>query len=222
MKPITSSAKLIKEKLASQFNEYLTKDGFVYKKANNEFVSNKGDCLFIFNMLLTRWNDHYSLGVRLYVSQKKVEQVYEHVLGKSHKLTIGNSIERISKSPDGREVKNGDMVILLIHDEDIEAAVETLKRYYDDIAKPYYDMYQTLAAVNDIINNAPFDYCPAHVGGNFDDRCIKGLIVARLVNNPNYDRLMDIYDEKIKETMDLTSIENYNKVREYLLYNPIK
>jgi hypothetical protein len=59
------------------------------------------------------------------------------------------------------------MVILLIQDEDIEAAVETLKRYYEDIAKPYFDKYQTLAIIDDIINNPPFDYCPAHVGGNF-------------------------------------------------------
>lgn len=222
MKLTTSSAKLIREKLASQLNEYLAKDGFVYKKASNEFVSDKGSCLFIFNMLFTSWSDHYSLGVRLYISQKKVEQVYEHVLGKSHKLTIGNSIERISKSPDGREVKNGDMVILLIQNEDVEAAIETLKRYYSDIAKPYFEKYQTLAAIDDIINNPPFDYCPAHVGGNFDDRCIKGLIVARLINSPKFDHLVSIYNEKIKETMDMPSIENYSKVREYLMYNGLK
>lgn len=222
MKLTTLSAKLIKQKLAFQLNEYLARDGFVYKNTNNEFISNNRDFLFVFNMLLTSWSDHYSLGVRLYISQKKVEHVYEHVLGKSHKLTIGNSIERISKSPDGREVINGDMAILLIQDEDIEAAVETLKRYYGDIAKPYFNKYQTLTAVDDIINNPPFDYCPAHVGGNFDDRCIRGLIVARLVGNPNFDRLMSIYDEKIKETMDQLSIENYKKVREYLMYNAIR
>ncbi|MDI9364936.1 MAG: hypothetical protein QM541_08290 [Flavobacterium sp.] len=217
-----SNSRDIKEKIALLLNERLKQNGFVYKKTSNEFIISENDCIFIFNMLLTAWSDHYSLGVRLYISQKKVEKIYEDILGKSHKLTIGNSIERISKSSDGREVINGDMVILLIQDEDLEAAVETLERYYNDIAKPYFEQYQTLDAINDIMNNPPFEYCPAHVGGNFDDRCMKGLIVARLVDNPNYEHLVAIYDEAIKETMNTKSIENYYRVREYLMYNRIK
>jgi hypothetical protein len=222
MKNITVSTKLIKENLATEINRYLEVDGFVYKKASNEFVSSRGDRILIFNMLLTSWSDHYSLSLRLYISHKKIEKVYEDILGKSHRLTIGNTIERISKSPDGREVINGNMAILLIQDADISTAADTLKRYYDEIAKPYFDLYQTLSSIDDIVNNPPFDFCPAHVGGNFDDRCIKGLIVARLVDNLNYDRLVAIYDEKIKETRDSNSIENYYKVKDYLMHNSIK
>ena len=74
----------------------------------------------------------------------------------------------------------------------------------------------------DIINNPPFNHCPAYVGGNFDNRCMKGLIVARLADNPKYNELVEIYDEAIKETMNEMSIENYYKVREYLMYNKIK
>lgn len=215
------SSKEIKESIAIQLSERLKKDGFFYKKGNNEFVSNKGNFSYIFNMLLTAWNDHYSLSVRLYISQKEIEQVYERILGKSHKLTIGNTIERILKSPDGREVVNADMSIIIFQTDDIEAAAETLEKYYTDIAKPYFEKYQTLYAVNEIINNPPFDYCPAYVGGNFDERCMKGLIAARLVNNENYQKLVTKYDEVIKETRSIDSIENYNKVKEYLAFNRI-
>ena len=51
---------------------------------------------------------------------------------------------------------------------------------------------------------------------------MKGLIVARLVNNPSYENLVTTYDEAIKETMNTESIENYYKVKEYLMYNRIK
>jgi hypothetical protein len=50
---------------------------------------------------------------------------------------------------------------------------------------------------------------------------MKGLIVARLVNNQNYEKLVAIYDEEIKGTMNTNFIENYHKVREYLKYNKI-
>ena len=50
---------------------------------------------------------------------------------------------------------------------------------------------------------------------------MKGLIVARLISNPNYDNLVTLYDEKIKGTMNTESIDNYQKVREYLTYNSI-
>ena len=81
--------------------------------------------------------------------------------------------------------------------------------------------YDNLEALDDIINKPPFDHCPAHVGGNFDERCMKGLIVARLVSNANYENLLMTYDQEIKRTMNSESIDNYHKVREYLSYNSI-
>jgi len=221
MKLITSRSKEIKAEIGLQLSEKLRGNGFVYKKTNNEFVSSKIDCTFIFNMLLTAWSDHFSLDVRLYVSHKKVESIYENIIGKSHRLTIGNTIDRIFKSPDGREITNGDMSILLIQEEDIEASVETLERYYNDIAKPYFEKYQSIEALDDIINNPPFDYSPADVGVSLDNRCMKGLIVARLIDSTKYEDLVATYDEAIKRTMNTTSIENYYKVRDYLMYNRI-
>lgn len=215
------SSKDIKEEIAIKLNKKLQEFGFVYKKSNNEFVCVKENCSLIFNVLQTAWTAHYSLSVRLYISNKEVEKVYEKVFGKSHKLTIGNTIERISKSPDGRIVVNGNMAILLMQDEDIDASVETLERYYNDIAMPYFEKYQTLDAIDNIMNNPPFEYCPAHVGGSFSERCMKGLIVARLVNNPRYEELVKTYDEAIKGTMNSKSIENYNMIKDYLMYNKI-
>lgn len=222
MKLITFTARSIKESIALQLGEKLKLDGFTYKKASNEFICKKGDFTYFFNLLQTSWSDHHSIDVRLYISQKSIEDIYEKIVGKSHKLTIGNEIGRIYKSPDGREIINGDLHILLMQNEDIIAAIETLEAYYENIAKPYYESYKSLEAIDDIINNPPFEHCPAHVGGRFDNRCMKGLIVARLVDNPNYEHLVATYDEVIKGTMNTESIENYYKVREYLKYNRIK
>jgi len=209
-------SKEIKVKIAKGLESQLGQNNFVYRKTNNEFVSELPELCFIFNMLLTAWSDHYSLDIRLYISHKKVEKIYESIVGKSHKLTIGNTIERIYKSPDGKQIVNGNMTILLFQDEDIEAAVETLINYYENIAKPYFASYHSLEAINTLLNNPPYDYCPAHVGGSLDNRCMKGLIVARLANDSNFEHLVSVYDEAIKKTMSEESIQKYRKVKEYL------
>ncbi len=223
MKSITLKAANVKETISVQFGEKILSEGFSYKKAGNEFRRQNESYTYIFNIDQAAWIDSYSLHVRLYISQKQIEDTLEKIIGKlRHKLTIGNDIGRIYKSPDGREIVNGDLSIWIRQDEDVKAAIESLEWYYTDIAKPYFKRYQTLESIDDIINNAPFDHCPANVGGNFDERCMKGLIAARLVNNPVYEKLVAIYDEAIKQTMNNESIENYYKVKDYLMYNRIK
>lgn len=222
MKLMTFKANEIKEKIAIELGDKLSKEGFIYKKTRNEFRCQRGDYTYIFILEQLSWSDHHSVDVRLAISQKQIETILEKIIGKlRHKYTFWRDIARIYKSPDGRQIINGNLAILLIYNEDIEAAIETLEGYYKNIAKPYFDRYQSLESIDDIMNNPPFDHSPAHVGGNFDNRCMKGLIVARLVNNPKYDELMAIYDEEIKGTMNAESIENYYKVRDYLMYNRI-
>jgi len=215
-------AKELKEKITKEFGEKIINDGFSYNKANNEFKCGNGNFIYFFSIEQVAWSHSYSIDVHLYVSQKQIELILEKIVGKRrHKMTLGQTVERIYKSPDGRKIINGNLTIWIRQDEDIEAAIESLGWYYMDIAKPYFEKYQTLQSIDHIINNPPFNHCPADVGGSFDNRCMKGLIVARLVNNPNYQKLLDIYDEAIKETMSTESIENYYKVREYLMYNKI-
>lgn len=219
---MTYKANEIKEKIALQLEDRLAKDRFVYKKTKNEFKNQIGDYIYMFILEQVSWSDHYSIKVNLAISQNKIEAILEKIIGKfRHQYTFWQDIARVYKSPDGRQVVNGNLAILLIQNEDIDAAVETLERYYENIAKPYFERYNSLEAIDNIMNNPPFEHCPADVGNGFDGRCMKGLIVARLVNNPKYDDLVAIYDEEIKGTMNAKSIENYYKVREYLSYNRI-
>ncbi len=223
MGTLTIKAKDLKEIMANKFGEIVSKDNFVYNKSMNEFRRRNGEFIYIFNIEQVAWSSSFSFHIKLYVSQRRISEIIEKILGKQrHKITIGCDIERIYKSPDGRQVINGNLSIWIREDKDVEAAIESLQWYYQDIAKPYFERYQTLESIDDIINNPPFDHTPAHVGGMFFERCIKGLIVARLVNNPKYDELISIYDEEIKGTVNEEFIEAYNKAKEFLRYNDIK
>ena len=222
-KPITIKANELKEIIAAQLSNEFEKDGFTFKKSTNEFKHQDGDYTYSFYIEQLSWSGSHSINVHLRISQKKIESILEKILGKQrHKITMGRDIGDIYKSPDGRELgERGGLFIWLYQDEDIEATIKKLGMYYSDIAKPYFTKYNTLEAIDDIMNNPPFDYCPAHVGGNFNERCMKGLIVAKLINNPNYEKLVSIYNEEIKETKNTEIIEDYYKTRDYLIYNNI-
>lgn len=50
----------------------------------------------------------------------------------------------------------------------------------------------------------------------FYERCLKRLIVAKLVDNPRYGELVAIYVEEIKETFNEEFIAEYKQVRDNL------
>jgi hypothetical protein len=128
----------IKEYIFIHFGKVMTDNGFFYKKTDNEFFCSKGDYTYIFNMPLTSWSRSYELSVRLFIKQKRIENVYESILGKSHGLTLNQEmIERIYYSPDGRKIVKGDSLgIWLVKDNDIINAVDILNIYYNKIANP--------------------------------------------------------------------------------------
>jgi hypothetical protein len=215
----------IKDRISSELNLKFITEGFTYKKSSNDFKRSVGNYTYFFCIDQLAWSDHFSINVRIYISQKHIEDILEKILGKQrNRLTLGGNIATIKFSPDGRAIVNESLGIILLFEEDIDAATETLYQYYTDIAKPFFARYNRLEAIDDIINNEPYNHIPAHVSGNCDSRCMKGLIVAKLVNNPRYNELVAIYNEEMKETFRdfrQEAIEDYTKVREYLEHNEI-
>lgn len=213
-------AQEIKDKISAELNLKLITEGFVYKKSSNEFKRSDINHTYFFCIDQLAWSDHFSINVRLYISEKRIENILEKILGKRrHQFTLGGDIATIKFSPDGKEVVNQTLSIIVLFEKDIDAAVESLYHYYSSIAKPFFDKYITLKSINDIINDEPYNHIPAHFAGNFDDRCMKGLIVAKLLKSPYYDELVAIYDEEMKETFKdfrQEAIEDYNRVKSFL------
>jgi hypothetical protein len=212
----------IKNHISNTFGLEIKKDGFVYKKTNNEFVLIDGDYKFIFNIELTAWSTSYELNVHLRISQKEIENILETILGKQrHRLTLNQEmLERLYYSPDGRKNGKGESLgVWMTKNEDILPLDKILKSYYENIAMPYFKLFSNLEAFDDYMNNPPFEYPPAYIGGALKNRCMKGLIVAKLVQNPNYDELVATYDKWIKATISDVQPDaetNYIRVRNYM------
>jgi hypothetical protein len=217
----------IKKFIQNDFGSYIIDDGFVYKKTANEFIKIVGDFNYIINIWPVSWSSSYSVDMKLRISQRRVEDILEKILGKQrHRLTFSQDmLERIYYSPDGRKIVKGEGLGLWLYtDDDVYTQLQSLKIYYDNIAKPYFSKFADIDAMDDFINNPPFEHSPAYVGAHTNERCMKGLIIAKLVGNPTYDKLIGIYDEVIKRTLSDVqpdSITNYDKVKEFLEQNSI-
>lgn len=217
----------IKQRIKNDFGSYTIGDGFIYKKTANEFIKIEGDFKCIINICPVSWSSSYSVNMKLRISQKRVEDILEKILGKQrHRLTFHEDmLETIYYSPDGRKIVKGESLGLWFStDNDVYTKLQSLKTYYTEIAKPYFSKFTSLETMDDFINSPPFEHSPAYVGAFTNARCMKGLIIAKLVKNPNYDKLVAIYDEVIKRTLSDVqpdSITNYNKVKEYLKQNSI-
>jgi hypothetical protein len=216
MKEITYKSKEIKERIFSSImNEYL-KSGFYLKKSRDEFVLTKDGYSNIIHFRFTAWSLFHSLDIALYISVHSVEKMLKSITGESTNITMGNDISYIYNSPNGREIIHRVMAIDIRQNEDVDAAAETAIIYLNKIAIPYFNLYNNLYEINNIFNRPPFDYIPANLGGSLDDRCMRGLIIAKMVNSPDLEFLVNTYNNLIKRTPP-GSISQYVHVRDYLL-----
>ncbi len=79
--------------------------------------------------------------------------------------------------------------------EDVEAAVAQFKLQFDEVGRAFWKQNQTIDQLHQLFNSKPLEPLP-FVPNDFI-RCIKGLVISKLVQNPNHDQLEDIYFHKM-------------------------
>ena len=81
-------------------------------------------------------------------------------------------------------------------EEDIKEWGKIVRKFYEEYAVPFFEKYNAVDAIDKLLNDNPTErviYC--------DDlgwRIIKGLIVAKLNNNPKYNELKDYYISEVE------------------------
>jgi hypothetical protein len=120
---------------------------------------------------------------------------------------LGNSIAEIISNPDGIHKKwNESLDLFVFNERDIPAVAKELLKQFEKIALPYCLSNSTVAMVDKLANSNPKEYS-VHLS-NDNQRIIKGIIAAKLNNNPSLNKLIEIYDKQIIEK-DMS-----NRVRE--------
>jgi hypothetical protein len=89
-----------------------------------------------------------------------------------------------------------------------------LVQIFFDIALPFYKKYSNLLVIDSLFNDPPYNEMPVLVQRTGGDRCMKGLIMAKLVERENYFELVKSFDDFIDNNRNF--LFQYNTVKKYL------
>lgn len=113
-------------------------------------------------------------------------------------ITIGNSIAELRANPDGIARKiNLSLDLIVFEEEHIQSVVRELINQFKEVALPYFLANSTVKKVDELLNKHPREYSVHMINDLF--RFVKGLIAAKLNNNPRLDELFALYSNLIVE-----------------------
>lgn len=213
--------KNVKTKVYEELTDFFAKEGFVLKKTKNIFEKQEPEFKNMVFFSFTAFPNSISIDLSIYARFFEVEDIFTKITGDSDYATIGNEVGHIYNSKNGKDHKpTAALDFNISTQEEVEAVIDEIKLYYENIIHPYFGKYQNLEDLDQIFNNPPYHYNPIDIGGSFGSRCSKGLIIARLIGKNIYDDLIPIYDAEMIEVSE-RAIKNYDNVKEYLKYNKV-
>ncbi|MDR2992409.1 MAG: hypothetical protein LBV11_00995 [Bacillus cereus] len=80
--------------------------------------------------------------------------------------------------------------------EDVKEWGKIVRKFYNEYVLPFFEKYSTVEAIDKLLNDNPSEkviYC-----SDLSWRIIKGLIAAKLNNNPQYNDLRNYYKSEVE------------------------
>lgn len=81
-------------------------------------------------------------------------------------------------------------------EDDIKEWGEIVRKFYEEYAIPFFEKYNTVDAIDKLLNDNPTE--KVIYLDDLGQRIIKGLIAAKLNNNPKYNELRDYYKSEVE------------------------
>ena len=133
-----------------------------------------------------------------------------------HFITAGNSIANLRANPDGVNRKMNQSLDLFVFEEEHlrPLAIEIIKQF-KQVALPYFLANNTVRKIDELLNKHPEEYNVNMVNDLF--RFIKGLIAAKINNNPKFNELLSTYSHLIIDwNMPEDCIEEMERLKRLL------
>lgn len=157
----------------------------------------------------------------IWVGVKGIEKYYKKItINKELKtdvnfVTIGNSIANLLANPDGLYAhKNKSLDLNVFEERHIPIIAVQLLKQFKEVALPYCLNNATVTVVDKLINTKPNEYKVHTMNDN--TRILKGIIAAKLNNNPHLDELIKIYDKQIVDRDMYNATEEMQLLKEIL------
>jgi hypothetical protein len=175
----------------------LKSSGFALHRSSESFRRRHQGTTDIFQLVCLNgkpgWRIQPNVGVRV----DRVEEIFHKTSGFEERYqkgtpTIGSSVGNILAN-DNRACE-----FLLESYGDIASVTESIVHVFQDFALQYFEKFGSLNAIDAELNDAPTQRTRHRVVPLL--RCSTGLIVAKLTGRPEYDQLVQIYNDVMRHS----------------------
>ena len=182
--------------------KYIPKQSLLLKEDNNAFYTFQ---VLAYNRTVVDTQEKgWLLEPDVWITVKSVEEVYKEItvnkvlVKLSDFLTLGNSLANLQGNPDGiNKFRNQSFDIVVFNEMEIIQAQKNILNAFNKIGLNYFNKYGNIESADLLLNQHPKDY-NVHMS-NDSWRFIKGIISAKLNDNPALPDLISTYYNKMKE-----------------------
>jgi hypothetical protein len=194
---MTSSAKsTLKSAILQSIRDALNTRGFDVKTSKATFVRTRDGVTEIFQLVILDRKPGWVLQPNVAVRIERVEEIFHRSSGFDVKFqgatpTIGAAVG-VLQAEDARACE-----FPIGSEGEIPALTRQILGTFDTFALKYFERFSSLAAIDRELNDKPCERTPNR--GVPWLRCSSGIIVAKLVNRPNFAELEKYYNDKMEK-----------------------
>lgn len=194
----------VKKKINEGTATQLLKHGFIFNKGRNEFKRVTNGVQQIFDLLFYKEsNGSILIEPHIRIKIKDIEDIYHKASMKEAKyndatITLGNNLGEIIQYYDKGHEEGGEyinMKYLIENENDVDTLIKVIPERFEQYALPYFESNNSIAEVDKLLNENPRELSIHNL--IYPIRACIGLIAAKLNHNPDFNRLVTIYDEEL-------------------------
>lgn len=200
----------LKENLLTKLESVLPQYSYKLKKSSDEFVHKNKEGWFKFQLIFLERDNDWEINLGMLIRIDKVENIYHkgsYFEPKYHKTTptIGITVENYIN--DGAEYRFD-----LIKLDDIEICFHGIVKLFKEVALPFFEKYKSIEVIEHAINvkEGHSLFSGIKYEGNL------GIILAKLVNNPDYEFFKAKYLKYYTEDYDGFYLEEFQNILKVL------
>lgn len=184
----------VKRELKNEFESFLKPKGFASKCENQgcRFILNKNDIQFRFGYGVSNYINEFYVGLFGSLGRFDIQRV-------ENLIFLENSFYNTLLLNKSDYFKDQNYRYHIKSLENIKEWIIISQTFYDEFAVPFFEKFITIDSIDKLLNNHPGEkvvYCD-----DLSWRIIKGLIAAKLNNNPTYDKLRDYYKNEVESKL---------------------
>ncbi len=194
------------------------KKGFKLNKKKREFVREINGCSQIVDLFFFKKGDSIIIKPEIRIKINDIEAVYKAITSINGRpyLTLGNHLFEILRyRAEGVEkgVRANTLSNWLVKDEnDIYKLVQVIPEYLEDTILPYFNENSSIERVDKLLNEYPRELSIHNY--LYPLRANIAIIAAKLNGNPEYGKLVEVYEEELKQAEDTYKEEFYKLKKE--------